>query len=222
MQYGYAVYNLDIKDNSSLKEYPNYTYLATDVSGETAIVKSLDVISKAVDKVEVVIVSAGKHLSANIENTTSKQLSELVSINLFGAFWLIQHVLPLMREQGSIITIGSDQYQIAKPNSAVYGMTKAALAHLTKSTALDYPKVRVNCIGAGTIDTPLYRAAIENYALKSGIPLSQIEEDENAQQPIGRVGNPDEVAELAYFLAGDGSHYLTGAYIPLDGGYTIR
>ena len=125
---------------------------------------------------------------------------------------------------GTIVTIGSDQSSIAKPNSTVYGMTKSALLSLTKSIALDYAKynVRANCIGAGTIDTPLYRTAITNYSNKSGISMEQIEKEEEMEQPIGRIGTPNEVAELAYFLSQDTASYITGALIPIDGGYTTK
>jgi NAD(P)-dependent dehydrogenase (short-subunit alcohol dehydrogenase family) len=219
---GYSVFNLDIKNNISLAKAQNYHWINTDVADENSIIKSL----AGLHQIDVVIISAGCHLSANILDTTTADLMKLLNLNLLGAYWLIKHVLPHMIKQGngSIIAIGSDQYQIAKPNSAVYGMTKAALVHLIKSTALDYARynIRANCIGAGTIDTPLYRNAINNYSNRSGITLSQIEEEEAVLQPLGRIGRPVEVAELALFLASDKASYITGAYMPLDGGYTIR
>ncbi|MCP4476432.1 MAG: SDR family oxidoreductase [Gammaproteobacteria bacterium] len=92
------------------------------------------------------------------------------------------------------------------------------------SIALDYAKyhIRANCIGAGTIDTPLYRRAINNYSEKSGIPLETIEKEEANEQPVGRVGTPAEVAELAFFLAKDEVDFITGALLPIDGGYTTK
>ena len=205
-----------------LSSHANYTWSSVNVGEEQQIIQALN----AVDAIDTLIVSAGKHLSATILDTCTPQLVELVNLNLFGAYWLIQHALPIMIKQnyGNIVTIGSDQYLIAKPHSTVYGMTKAALAQLTKSIALDYAanKIRANCIGCGTINTPLYRRAIENYAKKSDIDISIIEGEENAQQPLGRIGNADEVAQLAFFLASAGAEYITGAYIPIDGGYTIK
>jgi len=220
----YMVFNLDIRNNSDLSKIKNYTWVNTDITLETQISAALNKIQ--LKQLDVLIISAGKHLSANIENTSSTELLDLINLNLLGAFWLIKHSIPIMKQQnyGNIITIGSDQSFIAKPNSTVYGMTKAALAQLTKSTALDYAKfnIRANCIAAGTIDTPLYRMAIEKYAKKSGIPLAQIEQNEATRQPIGRVGTPNEIAELAYFLGQDNSAYITGSVIPIDGGYTTQ
>ena len=221
LECGYKVFNLDIKNNPDFHQ-DNYTWINTNVSDEQSIINAVN----NLDCADVLVVSAGRHLSASIVNTDNSDMMSLLNLNLLGAYWLIRVILPLMIKQnkGSIVTIGSDQYQIAKPNSAVYGMTKAALVHLTKSTALDYAKynIRANCIGAGTVDTPLFRRAIENYSIRSGIPLAIIEQEEADMQPLGRIGFPDEIAELAYFLAGDAAKYITGAYVPIDGGYTIR
>ena len=221
----YFVYNLDIKDNTMLAKKKNYKWLNINVSENEQVKFAIEVIILEKSCINVVIANAGKHLSANIESTTNEQLYELLNLNLLGAYWLIKHTLPYMKNTGgSIITIGSDQCSIAKANSAVYGMTKAALAHLTKSSALDYAKfnIRVNCICAGTIDTLLYRDAIMKYSQHSGIELSTIEQNEANQQPIGRIGVASEVAELAYFLSQHNVSFITGALIPIDGGYTAR
>ncbi len=220
----YLVYNLDITQSNVSHE--NYRYIKTDVCNSTEIKQAINKIILDSKKINTLIISAGKHLSANIEETSDEQLMELINLNILGAFWLIQATIPHMKKQksGTIITIGSDQSTIAKPNSSVYGMTKVALASLAKSTALDYAKfnIRANCIGAGTIDTPLYQNALTKYAEKSGIPLAEIEQEEAMLQPIGRVGRPEEIANLAYFLSGDNSSFITGALIPIDGGYIAR
>lgn len=223
---GDYVFNLDIKENNALNSLKNYQWLATDVTQKVDMIKSVSEVITQKNKIDVLLISAGKHLSANIENTSDTHLMDLLNLNLLGAYWLIQNVIPYMKQQqyGNIITIGSDQSIIAKPNSTAYGMTKAALAHLTKSVALDYAtfNIRANCIGAGTIDTPLYRAAIARYATHAGIALADVEQAEALEQPMGRIGRAEEIAELAYFLATDKCAYLTGALIPFDGGYTIR
>ena len=225
LAHNYIVYNLDIKDNIILSVHQNYKYIQTDVSKGEQIQSAITLILSEHNFINVVIPNAGKHLSGNIESTTNEQLYEILNLNLLGAYWLIQHTIPHMKANGgSIITIGSDQSSIAKNNSAVYGMTKAALTHLTKSTALDYAKfnIRANCIGAGTIDTPLYQEAINKYSKRSGFALETIEQQEANEQPIGRVGFASEVAELVFFLAQDNVSYITGALIPIDGGYIIR
>lgn len=222
----YHVFNLDIVNNLTLNNLKNYTWINTNVTEEAQIISAIKQIILNTPQIDVLIVSAGKHLSANLENTSSDQLIEIINLNLLGAFWLIKHTISVMKQQnhGHIITVGSDQSIIAKPNSLAYGITKAALAQLTKSIALDYAKFKIqaNCIAAGTIDTPLYRTAIKQHAENSGLILAQIEANEASEQPIGRIGTPEEVAELAYFLGQDGANYITGAIIPIDGGYTTQ
>lgn len=222
---GFRVFNLDIKDNQEFSNLRNYTFIKTDLTIENEIIRALKQITNEYPIIDIVVPNAGKHLSANIENTTTNDLYELINLNLLGAYWLIQNAIPAMKEYGgSIITIGSDQSSIAKNNSAVYGMTKAALAHLTKSTALDYAKynIRANCLGVGTVDTPLYRDAIARYSERSGIELNLIENSEAQEQPLGRIGQASEVAELVYFLSQDNVSYITGTLIPIDGGYIAR
>lgn len=219
----YVVFNLDIKDNIYLNQIQHYNYLFTDVTDEKQIAAAITRIIAKEKKIDVLITSAGAHLSATIEDTNKEQLQWLIDLNLLSVFWLIHYTVVYMkqRKNGSIIIIGSDQCSVAKSNSAVYGMTKAAINHLAKSTALDYARynVRANCIGAGTVDTPLYHNAITRYSVRSGISLQQVEVEEAKQQPLGRVGKPEEVAELAFFLAQDNVSYITGALIPIDGGY---
>ncbi len=223
---GYIVYNLDILNTTHPINSNNYKWLKTDVGSHKEIRESIKNILQEINKIDILILSAGRHLSANIEDSNDEQLNELINVNLKGAFWLIQETISNMKNNlaGNIITIGSDQASIAKYNSSIYGMTKAALLNLTKSVALDYAKynIRANYIGAGTIDTPLYQKAIDLYSQKSGISLTVIENDEALAQPIGRIGRPEEVAELTYFLAQDSAKFITGALIPIDGGYTTR
>jgi hypothetical protein len=222
----YCVYNLDTKNNQSLSEYSNYFWLKTDVSIKADVNNSLQTIIKKQKNIDILIISAGKHLSANIEDTLDSEFHQIININLIGAFWLAQAILPYMKinKEGRIITIGSDQSVVAKSNSTVYGMTKSAILSMTKSIALDYAKynIRANCIGAGTIDTPLYRNAITKYSDKSGIDISTIEKSEALEQPVGRIGKAKEIANLAYFLSQKENNFITGAFIPIDGGYTAR
>lgn len=228
LQQSYFVYNLDIVkcSDASIANSPKYKYLEVNICNKKQIQGAVQEILQTHSRINVIIISAGKHLSANIENTTDAEFHDLFNLNLFGAYWLIQQIIPHMKQQqsGRIITIGSDQALIAKPNSSVYGMTKMALASLTRSIALDYAKynIRANYIAAGTIDTPFYHRAINNYAITSGIALTQIEQDEANEQPVGRIGKPSEVAEFAYFLSQDNANFITGAILPIDGGYTTR
>lgn len=223
LHHGYLVYNFDIIQNDALKHI-NYRFVQVDMGDVTQIRGALTNLAKSGHSIHSLVIAAGKHLSANIENTSDDELIDIMYVNLLGAFWLIQSIIPHMKQQqhGTIITIGSDQSTIVKKNSSAYAMTKAAIASLTKSIAVDYAKynIRANCIASGTIDTPLYRKAINNYCKKTGASLSLIEAEEANAQPLGRIGSPHEIADLAYFLSQDTSSYITASVIAIDGGYT--
>lgn len=224
IQNKFKVFVLDIEQTESTNK--NLSYIYCDIADIQSINQAVSKIINKENKIDVLVSNAGIHLSANIENTTEKDFDHVVDVNFKGCFFLLKAVLPHMRQQGkgSIIIIGSDQCVIGKPNSAVYGATKAAIGQMTKSTALDYAQdgIRINCVCVGTIDTPLYRKAIERYSKKTDILLSEIEKEEAIKQPLGRVGKAEEVAELIYFLGSEKASFITGSLYALDGGYTAQ
>ncbi len=128
------------------------------------------------------------------------------------------------QKNGAIILMSSDQALIAKHNSFAYNMSKAALASMAKTTALDYAQfnIRANAVCPGTIETPLYHQAINNYCEKSGANKAEAHAEEAALQPLGRLGQAEEVAELVYFLASDNAKFITGSLQVIDGGYTAQ
>jgi len=176
--------------------------------------------------VDVLVSNAGIHFSGTIENTTEVDLERVFNINVKGAYASIKSVLPSMKanNNGSIIIVASDQSLIAKRNSFAYNMSKAALASIAKTTALDYAgfNIRANAVCPGTIETPLYHQAIDNYCTKSGDNKTKIHQEERDSQPLGRLGQPKEVAELVLFLASDKSRFITGSLQVIDGGYTAQ
>jgi 2-keto-3-deoxy-L-fuconate dehydrogenase len=125
---------------------------------------------------------------------------------------------------GAIILMASDQALIAKHNSFAYNLSKSALASMAKTTALDYAKynIRVNAVCPGTIETPLFHQAIAKYVAQSGRDIDEVHQEEAAQQPLGRLGQPQEVADLCYFLASDKAKFITGSLQLIDGGYTAQ
>ena len=216
---GYQVFNLDIQTS----EIGNFIYC--DMSKVHDVEQAIDKISRNTT-IDVLVSNAGKHLSANIEQTTETDLDALFSLNVKGAYAAIKAVLPSMKaqQQGAIILISSEQALVGKPNSFAYSLTKCALASIAKTTALDYAKynIRANAVCPGTIETPLYHTAINNYCEKSGAEKIKVHQEEAALQPLGRLGQPQEVADLVLFLASDKAKFITGSLQVIDGGYTAQ
>ena len=177
-------------------------------------------------RIDLLFIAAGVHLFATIEDTTLEEFDRVLSINLKGTFYALKEVLPVMKRQryGNVVLMGSDQVIIGKGSSAVYGMSKAAVGQLTKSTAIDYApyNIRVNCICPGTIDTPMLGPSVKRFHRTSGLPTEAIYDMLRKAQPIQRLGTPEEIGKAVLFLLSDDCPFMTGALISADGGYTCQ
>lgn len=217
---GYQVFNLDIKQSETGH------FVECDVSNVADVTHAIDAITQRTGRVDVLVSNAGKHLSATIEATDEETLDQLFALNVKGAYAATKAVLPCMKAQqhGAIIFISSDQALIAKPNSFAYNLTKSALASMAKTTALDYAadNIRANAVCPGTIETPLFHTAIDQYCEKSGANKADIVAEEAALQPLGRLGKAEEVAALVAFLASEDASFITGSLQSIDGGYTAQ
>ncbi len=216
---GYLVFNLDITPSNVGQ------FMSCDMTNLNAVQSCVTHIAKQYGKIDALVSNAGIHLSANIEQTSEQQLDHVFALNVKGAYALVKSALPFMKENGgSIVLISSDQALIGKRNSFAYNMSKAALASMAKTTALDYAQfnIRANAVCPGTIETPLYHNAIDAYCEKSGENKAQIHQEEAALQPLNRLGQPEEVASLVGFLVSDQSKFITGSLQVIDGGYTAQ
>jgi len=215
---GFRVFNLDIQA-SEVGEFIQCD-MCSGSQVEAAILKVIELSGR----IDALVCNAGMHFSGNLEHTTEQELDRVLQLNVKGAYYSLRSVLPVMRQQqqGYIVLLGSDQSVIAKPNSFAYNMSKVALASMAKTTALDYASygIRANAVCPGTIETPLYHQAIDKYCDRSGADKTKVHAEEAAMQPVGRIGQPQEVAELVYFLASGKADFITGSLQMIDGGYT--
>jgi len=214
---GYAVFNLDIVAGE-------VGYLCKcDVTNHQQVHSTINEIANS-NVIDVVISNAGMHFSANIENTSEADFMRVFNLNVKGAYSLTQAALPHMKKHnnGVILYVGSDQSTVGKANSFIYNLSKHALASMAKTTALDYASfnIRANALCPGTVETSLYHTAIEAYCKKSGADPREIHAQEAALQPLGRIGQPNDVAAMAFFLASDDAAFITGSLHAIDGGYT--
>ena len=219
---GATVYNLDIhppEDNAGL-------FLECDIRNREAIRRAIATIMDKEGRIDMLFSNAGVHLFATIEETTDTQFDNLIAINIIGTYCILQSVLPIMKKQGkgSIVLMGSDQALVGKASSSAYGLTKGAIGQLTKSTAIDYAKynIRVNCICPGTIDTPLLHRAVKHFSAKNSVPEKEVYAGLDTVQPWGRIGKPNEIAEVVAFLLSDENSFMTGSLVSADGGYVSQ
>ncbi len=221
---GARVYVLDKR--KSAYQGKNIIYVLCDVSDSQQVQTAILKIQQQVSVIDYLFCNAGVHLFATIEESSREAMHQVIGSNLFGTIYCLQQILPIMKKQkfGAIVLMASDQAFIAKEQCAIYGASKAAIAQLAKSTALDYAAygVRVNCVCPGTIDTPMYQRVIQQFQEKTQLSEHVIRENVADRLPLKRVGKPEEVASVVSFLCSEAAAFMTGALVNIDGGYTIQ
>lgn len=164
---------------------------------------------------DVVFINAGIGKFAPIEAVTEEHYDEQFNTNVKGAYFTIQELLPLIKDGGSIILNTSISAHMGMATSSVYSATKAALLTLARTLSAELlpRRIRVNAISPGPITTPIFG--------KMGVPAEQIDglkSSIQSQVPIGRFGEPAEIAKVATFFASDDSTFVLGAELIADGG----
>jgi NAD(P)-dependent dehydrogenase (short-subunit alcohol dehydrogenase family) len=187
----------------------------------------VDAIGAETGRIDILVNNAGITNVGDILETPLSEVEEVLTVNVKAPFMMIKAVLPHMLKQksGSVVNNASDQALIGKRYSAIYGASKAALAQLTKSAALDWGPhgIRFNCIAPGSTDTAMLRCVLaelhERYPdvyPKDGASLYR------ESIALKRFAAPKEIAWLVAFLASEASSFMTGTLIPIDGGFTAQ
>jgi len=170
-------------------------------------------------RLNVLVNNAGMLHVSTVEGISEEEWDRVITVNVKGPFLMSRAVLPEFRKcgGGAIVNIGSVLGLVAVKDRAAYCASKGGVTMLTKAMALDHAheKIRVNCICPSVVETDLVKGVFD--ASEQGQALRKVR---IATTPLGRLGRPEDVAELAVFLASEESSWLTGAAIPLDGGLT--
>jgi NAD(P)-dependent dehydrogenase (short-subunit alcohol dehydrogenase family) len=161
--------------------------------------------------IQLLVNNAAEQLLNPTDHLTAEQWHTTLNVNLTAPFLLTQVFLPdLEAAKGSVVNIASIHQQLTKPRFVAYATSKSALVGMSKALAVDLAgRIRVNAISPAAIETPMLRA---------GFPNADDYQKLNDIHPVGRIGQPEEVAQLVLFLASEAAGFINGANIQIDGG----
>jgi NAD(P)-dependent dehydrogenase (short-subunit alcohol dehydrogenase family) len=193
--------------------------IKTDVSKSSDVSQMMETTVKTFGKIDILVNNAGmrEEPAKPIQDITEEEWDAIHAVNLRGMFLCIKYAVPHMIKQtyGKIINIASIFGQVAFPGYGAYCASKGGVVNLTRALALELAphKINVNAIGPGVIETELSKTTLEDpEVMKIILPLI----------PFGRVGQPEDIAAVAVFLASDEAEYVNGQTIFADGGWLAR
>jgi NAD(P)-dependent dehydrogenase (short-subunit alcohol dehydrogenase family) len=192
--------------------------VGADVADEDQVRAAVHEVAEVAGAIDVLVNNAGvAGPQERAEATSAEGWDRTHAVNLRGAFLLAKHaVAHLVQRQGAIVSIASALAFVGWPSECSYGPSKAGVVQLTKGLALDYaPSVRVNCVCPGAVRTPMITSVLE------GAPHMEAALADYGQiHPLRRrLALPREIADAVLFLASDDASFITGAALPVDGGF---
>lgn len=222
-QQGATVFGIDHnaeRGSSLMQELPALKFFAADLSSWDACVEAIACCYDSYGRIDVLYNNAGISAVLPFLETDAATLEQILAVNLKSVFYLCQQVIPIMQRQGNgtIINTASELAIVAQPLYAAYCASKGAVLSLTRALALEYAQsnIRINALCPGPVDTPMLQQEFDVDADPTEAKAQGI-----ATMPIGRLGRPEEIAEVALYLASDAPALMQGAAIVVDGAKTI-
>jgi NAD(P)-dependent dehydrogenase (short-subunit alcohol dehydrogenase family) len=223
---GAEVYILDMDEaggNSTAEEIikagAKAIFNRCDVSNQAEVKKIISSIAEKNGSIDILVNNAGVAHVGNAESTGEEDFDRLMKVNVKGVYNCLHCTLPYMKQKGgSIVNMASVVASVGIPDRFAYSTTKGAIAAMTMSVAKDYLayQIRCNSISPGRVHTPFVDGFIsKNYPGKE----KEMFEKLSKTQPIGRMGQPEEIAHLALYLCSDEASFITGCDYPIDGGF---
>jgi len=201
-------------NNGSVKVHP------CNVSNSKEVKKIINAIISEEKTIDILVNNAGIAHIGNLENTAEEDLDRLYQVNIKGVYNCMSACIETMKmnKAGVILNMASIASSVGISDRFAYSMTKGAVLTMTYSVAKDYVNdgIRCNCISPARVHTPFVDGFIKkNYPDKE----QEMFEALSKTQPIGRMGMPEEIANLALFLCSDEAGFITGTDYPIDGGF---
>ena len=223
---GATVCILDLDDagakdtvNLATESGGNVLFYRCDVSAQEQVQSAVKGIVAEKKQIDIVVNNAGVAHIGNVEGTTPQDFDRIFSVNVKGVFHVLQSTIPFLKEKGGVIlNIASVAARVGLADRFAYSASKASIIGMTLSVAKDYLKynIRCNSISPARVHTPF----VDGF-LKKNYPGKEEEmfEKLSRTQPIGRMGQPEEIAHLALYLCSNESAFITGCDYPIDGGF---
>lgn len=206
---------------ADLAPSPTHSSVHLDVSDEEQVAGAIDEVLSVHARLDIVVNNAGIMFEEHIAEHERASWDRMLAVNLTGPMLVTKHASPHLAKSGhgAIVNVGSIEGDRCNPHHAAYAATKSGVHGLTRATAIDLGPmgIRCNAVAPGWIDTPLNANYVDTHPDRDAVieSLAQL-------HPIGRVGDPADVADVVVWLAGDESRFVTGQVITIDGGRTTR
>ncbi|MEM8683551.1 MAG: SDR family oxidoreductase [Pseudomonadota bacterium] len=193
------------------------TTVAGDIANDATHARLLEVAESELGGLDVLVNNAGIVVAGEFDTLTDAQFDQIMGINVRAVFRLTRDAVPLLKQsgRGRVINLGSIMSDVAGPGLAIYGTSKHAVAGLTKGMAVDLGKfgITVNYLQPGSIVTKMSEPFMDDPEFKAYW---------EQKAPIGRLGEADEVAVAAMFLAADETQFVSGVGLNVDGGAIVQ
>jgi len=205
------------KGESEASSIPNAKFIRGDVIKAEDCRRAVEESIQMFSRLDILVNCAGIiYRNRTVEQTTEDEWDATFDVNVKGTFLMCKHAMPMLRERkGCIVNLSSYVGLVGFRGASAYAASKAAIVNLTRSMALDYARegVRVNAVCPGSVDTEMIRAAWEKFG---DVEIAQQLWSE--KHPMGRIAQPEEVAQAILFLASDDASFMTGTALAVDGG----
>lgn len=216
---GAQVALLDREETDTESLGPDALAITVELTDAAAVAEAVAQVANHFGRIDVVSNNAGIQRYGTAESTTPTEWDEVMNANVKSAMLVTQAAVPHLRNtRGSVVNMASVQSLATQRNVLAYTASKHALLGVTRSTAIDLAAdgIRVNCVAPGSVDTPMLQ-----WAISLDAEPDRLESAISSMHPLGRIAQPEEIAQCVMFLASERASFVTGSCLVVDGGLSI-